>query len=175
MGGDKKPAHWRAHLGIAVLAPTDPDGSVFQMLDPYPGGIANVLDDLVPGFRAFIVAPGNLDQLNPLDSGRGDQALKAAAHKLVGISRFWCGIGGMDHSSLLASTVCIHSIGADISWQEVGRKFHALMHILWWVHSGRHEKARVGRASREYGERRLPRQVKISTMSDMYLVAIWIT
>jgi hypothetical protein len=70
--GDKKPAHWRAHLGIAVLAPADPDGAVIQMLDPYAGGIADILDDLAPGFGAFFVAPGYLDQLNPLDPGRGD-------------------------------------------------------------------------------------------------------
>lgn len=65
--GDKKPAHRRAHLGIAVLAPADPDGAVFQVLDPYARGVADVLDDLVPGFRAFVVAPVNLYQLNPLD------------------------------------------------------------------------------------------------------------
>ena len=105
MGGDKKPAHWRAHLGIAVLAPTDPDGSVFQMLDPYPGGVADILDDLVPGFRAFIVASGNLDQLNPLYSRRGNYALQAVTNKLVGISRFRCGVGCLDHASLLANTV----------------------------------------------------------------------
>ena len=86
--GDKKPAHWRAHLGIAVLAPADPDGAIIQMLDPYACGVADVLDDLAPGFRAFIVAPGYLHQLNPLYSRRGDYALQAAAHKLVGISWF---------------------------------------------------------------------------------------
>lgn len=123
--GDKKPAHWRAHLGIAVLTPADPDGAVIQMLDPYALGVTDILDDLVPSFGAFVVSPGYLDQLNPLNPRRGDQALQAAANKLVGISRFRCGVGGLDHSSLLASTVCIHSIGADISWQEGDRKFHA--------------------------------------------------
>lgn len=122
---DKKPAHWRAHLGIAVLAPADPDGAVFQVLDPYARGVADVLDDLAPGFRAFIVSPGNLDQLNPLHSGGGNYALQAMAHKLVGVSRFWCGVGCLDHASLLASTVFVHSIGGDISWQEGGRDFHA--------------------------------------------------
>ena len=88
MGGDKKPAHWRAYLGIAVLAPADPDGAIIQMLDPYACGVADVLDDLAPGFRAFVVASGNLDQLNSLYPGRSDQALQAAANKLVGISWF---------------------------------------------------------------------------------------
>lgn len=88
MGGDKKPAQRRAHLVIAVLAPADPDGAVIQVLDPDADGVADVLDDLAPGFRAFIVAPGNLDQLNPLDPWRGDQALQAAANKLVGVSWF---------------------------------------------------------------------------------------
>lgn len=125
VGGDKKPAHRRAHLGIAVLAPADPDRAVFQMLDPYPRSVADVLDDLAPCFRAFVVAPGNLNQLNPLNARGGDQALQAAANKLVGISRFWCGVGCLDHASLLASAVCIHSIDADISWQEGGGKFHA--------------------------------------------------
>lgn len=68
MGVDKKPAHWRAHLGIAVFAPADPDGAVIQMLNPDPGGVADVLDDLTPGLRAFVVAPRYLDQLNPLYS-----------------------------------------------------------------------------------------------------------
>ena len=86
--GNKKPAHWRAYLGIAVLAPADPDGTVIQMIDPDTGCVADILDDLAPGFRAFIVAPGYLDQLNPLYPGRGDQALQAAANKLVGISWF---------------------------------------------------------------------------------------
>jgi hypothetical protein len=88
MGGDKKPAHWRAYLGIAVLAPTDPDGTIIQMLNPDAGGVANVLNDLVPGFRAFVVTPGYFDQLNPLYPRRGDQALQAPADKLVGISWF---------------------------------------------------------------------------------------
>jgi len=86
MGDDKKPAHWRAHLGIAVLAPADPDSTVIQVLNPDTDGFADVLDDLAPSFRAFVVSPGYLDQLNPLDPRRGDQALQAAANKLVGIS-----------------------------------------------------------------------------------------
>jgi len=93
MGGDKKPAHWRAYLGIAVLAPTDPDGTIIQMLNPDAGGVANVLNDLVPGFRAFVVTPGYLNQLNPLHSGGGNYALQAMAHKLVGVSRFRYGVG----------------------------------------------------------------------------------
>jgi hypothetical protein len=128
--GDKKPAHWRADLRIAVLTPADPDGAVLQVLDPDAGGVADVLEDLAPGFGAFVVAPGNLHQLNSLNSGRGNQALKAAAHKLVRISRFGCGVGRLVHSSLLASTVFIYSIGADIPWQELGNNFHAQMHIF---------------------------------------------
>ena len=81
-------AHRRADSGIAVLAPADPYGAVIQMLDSDAGCVADVLDDLVPGFRAFIFAPGYLDQLNPLYPGRGDQALQAAANKVVGISWF---------------------------------------------------------------------------------------
>lgn len=123
--GDKKPAHWRAHLGIAVFAPADPDGAVIQMLNPDPGGVADILDNLVPGFRAFVVAPGNLDQLDPLDPWRGDQALQAAANKFVGISRFRCGVGCLVHASLLANTVCMHSIDAVMYWQEGSKKFHA--------------------------------------------------
>lgn len=144
MGGDKKPAQWRGHLRIAVLAPADPDGVAIQLLDSDAGCVADILNDLVPGFRAFVIAPGYLDQLNPLDTGRGDQALQAAAHKLVAIFRCGCGVGYLVHASLLANTGCIHSIGADKSWQEGGKKFHAQMHILWWVHSVRYEKARVG-------------------------------
>lgn len=87
------------------------------MLDPYSDGVADVLDDLAPGIRAFVVASGYLDQLNPLYSRGGDYALQAAAHKLVGISRFRCGVGGLDHASLLANAVCAYSIGADIDWQ----------------------------------------------------------
>lgn len=144
MEGDKKPAHWRAHLRIAVLAPADPDGVAIQLLDPDAGCVADILNDLVPGFRALVGAPGNLDQLNPLDSGRGNDALQAAANKLVAIFRYGCGVGCLVHASLLANTGCINSISADISWQEGGKKFHAQMHILWGVHSVRYEKARVG-------------------------------
>lgn len=114
---DKKPAHWRAPLCVAVFAPADPDRTAIQMLDFYAGGVADVLDDLAPGFRALVVASGYLDQLNPLYSRRGNYALQAMAHKLVGISRFRCGVGCLDHASLLANTVCAYSIGADIYWQ----------------------------------------------------------
>lgn len=71
----KKPALWRAPLCVAVLAPADSNGAVTQMLDSYSGGFADVLDDLAPGFRAFVVAPGYLDKLNPLYSRGGDYAL----------------------------------------------------------------------------------------------------
>ena len=54
---DKKPAQWRAPLCVAVLAPTDPDGPVLQVLDLDAGGVADILDYLVPGFRAFVLAP----------------------------------------------------------------------------------------------------------------------
>ena len=67
-GDNKEPAHLRARLGIAVLAPADPDGAIIQMFNPDSGCVADVLDDLVPGFRALVGAPGNLDQLNPLYS-----------------------------------------------------------------------------------------------------------
>jgi hypothetical protein len=115
--GDKKPAYWRALLCVAVLAPANPDAAVFQMLDPDAGGVADILDDLVPGFRAFVVAPRYFHQLDSLDPRRCDQALQAMAHKLVGISRFGCGVGCLIHVSLLANFVCIHSICTDISWQ----------------------------------------------------------
>lgn len=105
------------NLGVAVLAPTDPDGTIIQMLDPYTSGVADVSDDLVPSFRAFVVAPGNLHQLNPLYPRGCDQALQAVAYKLVGLSRFRFGVGGLDHASLFSKTVCIHSICTDISWQ----------------------------------------------------------
>lgn len=117
MGGDKKPAHGRAHLRVAVLAPADPNGAVIQMLNPYAGGVADILDHPVPGFRAFIVAPRYFYQLNSLYPGRGDQTLKATAHKLVGISGFGRGVGCLDHASLLTNTVCAHSICTDIYWQ----------------------------------------------------------
>ncbi|AMS22141.1 hypothetical protein AYK59_19120 [Pseudomonas synxantha] len=87
-GDSRKPAYRRAHLGIAVLAPADPDSAALQMFDPYASGVADILDDLVPGFRAFVVALGYFDQLNPLYPRRGDQALQASADKLVGISWF---------------------------------------------------------------------------------------
>lgn len=83
MGGDKKPAHWRAHLKIAVLAPADPDSTVIQVLNLDAGSVADVLDDLAPCFRALVVASGYLDQLDLLHSWRGNEALQAAANKLV--------------------------------------------------------------------------------------------
>ncbi len=85
---DKKPAHWRANLGIAVLAPPYPDGTIIQMLNPYAGGVADILDDLAPGFRTFVMASGYLDQLDPLYSRRGNYALQAIADKLVGVPGF---------------------------------------------------------------------------------------
>lgn len=89
------------------------------MLDLDAGGITDILDDLAPGFRALVVASGHLDQLNPLYSRRGDYALQAMANKLVGISRFRCGGGCLDHASLLANTVCAYSIGDGHYWQGV--------------------------------------------------------
>lgn len=109
--------------------PADSDGASIQMLNPNTGRVTDLLDYLVPGFRAFIVAPGDLNQLNPLYPRRGDQPLQAMAHKFVGVSRFWCGVGCLDHASLLANAVFVYSIGGDISWQEGGSKFHAQMHI----------------------------------------------
>jgi hypothetical protein len=114
LAGDKKPAQWRAHLHVAVLAPADPHGAVFQMFDPYACGVADVLDDLVPSFRAFIVASGDLNQLNSLHSRRGDYALQTTADKLVGVPWFGCGVGCLVHASLLAIYVCIYSIVAEI-------------------------------------------------------------
>lgn len=114
MGGDIKPAHWRAYLVIAVLAPADPYGAIIQMLDSYAGGVADVLDDLVPSFRAFIVASGDFNQLNSLHSRRGDYALQTTADKLVGVPWFGCWGGCLNHASLLANTVCAYSIAAAI-------------------------------------------------------------
>lgn len=105
IGDNKKPAHWRVLLSVAVLAPADPDGAIIQMFNPYSDCVADVLDHLVPGFRALVVASGYLDQLDPLYSRRGDQVLQTTANKLIGIAWFRCGVGCLVHASLLAVTV----------------------------------------------------------------------
>ena len=131
IGGDKKPAQWRANLCVVVFSPADPNGSALQSLDPHSGGFADLVKQSLPILRAFVIQPTYRHRLVLLNAWRSDQGLQSAACRLVGGWWFRGGKRWALHATLLVVTVYMHSIDARTYWQAAFReKMHLCINDL---------------------------------------------
>ncbi|WP_456021521.1 hypothetical protein [Pseudomonas protegens] len=94
---DKKPAQWRARLGIAVFSPADPDSAAFKMFDAHTAGFTDLLNYSLPCLRALVVISSDSHYLDFLHSWRSYKALNAATDKLIGVSRLCNWKSGSGH------------------------------------------------------------------------------
>jgi hypothetical protein len=94
---DKKPAQWRARLGIAVFSPADPYSTALKMFDAHTAGFTDLLNHSLPCLRAFVVISGDSHYLDFLHSGRSYKTLNAATDKLIRVSRLCNWKSGSGH------------------------------------------------------------------------------
>jgi hypothetical protein len=113
----KSPLNGGLVSNFVIPSPSNPHGTSVQMLDVNTACLSDLLNDLMPGFEAFIVLAVHGYDLDLLYVQRCDKALNSANHKFVGFLGVDRRRGGRGHRCFLTYTVVMYSIAIVMIWQ----------------------------------------------------------